>query len=93
MVINLKQSMMDGMKLRILRYSIKRVEDNRGTFLFGMEFGVPYILYLEDGINETMGVMILLEEFHCPTGVGAKVYFNELETRLKNGILVEKNGN
>ena len=40
-----------------------------------------------------MVVVILLESVrHCPTGVGDKVYFKELEIRLNNVILVEKNG-
>ena len=41
MIIKLKQSMMNGMKVRILRDYINRVEENRDTFLFGMELGVP----------------------------------------------------
>ena len=38
--------------------------------------------------------MILIERIcHCTTGVDAKAYFKELETRLNNGIFAEKNGN
>ena len=78
-MINLNQSMMDEMKVKFLRDSIKRAEENRETFLFGMELGVLLILYLENRISEKMGVMLLLEEIRRhPTGVGAKAYFNEL---------------
>ena len=39
-------------------------------------------------------VMVLLEELCCcPTDLGAKAYFNDLETRLNNGVLAEMNSN
>ena len=41
-----------------------------------------------------MVVMTLLEGLrHFPTGVGAKAYFNELETYLNNIILAESQSN
>ena len=93
-VVELKQSMMNEMKVRILRDSIKCVAENRDTFLFGMELGVPCILHLDNRIRENMVVMIIQEGlYHCTTCVGAKIYFKELETRLNNGSLAEKNGN
>ena len=86
--------MMDGMNVRMLRDSIKRVEEKRDIFLFGMELGVLCILYLENKFREKMMTMILLEGLcRCPTCVGTKEYFKELETRLNNGISVENNGN
>ena len=92
--IKLKQSKMNVMKVRILRGSIKRVKGKRDTFLFGMELGVLYILHLENRISEKIVAMILLEGLcHCPTGVGTKAYFNDLEIHLNNGILAEKNSN
>ena len=79
MVINLNQSMMDGRKVKILRDSIKRAEENRDTFLFGMELSISCIMYLENRISEKMGVMLLLEGIcRHPTGVGVKAYFNKL---------------
>ena len=79
MVTKLKQSMMDGTKIRILRDSIKRVEESRDMLLFGMEIGEPYMFHLENIINEKMVVIIPLEGLrHCPTDMSAKEYFNEL---------------
>ena len=48
MFIKLKQFMMDGMKIRILRDVIKRVEEKHDMFLFGMKLVVPYILHLKN---------------------------------------------
>ena len=77
--------MIDGTKVRILRDYIKRVEEMRDTFLFGMELDVPYILHLENRISEKMVVTIILEGLrHRPTGVGTKGYFKELEIHLNN---------
>ena len=94
MVIKLKQSIMDEIKVMILKDFIKRVAEMHHTFLFGTELGVPCILHHENRSSEKMVVMILLEGlcYHL-TGVDAKVYFKELETRPNNSILAEKISN
>ena len=94
MVIKLKQSMTDGMKVMMLRDSIKRVAVERDILLFGMELGVPCILHLKNRISGKILVMILLEGLcHRPACMGVKEYFKELEIHLNNSILAEKNGN
>ena len=80
--------------MRILRYPIESVAENRDTFIFSMELVVPCILHIENRISEKMVVIILLEILqHHTTGTGAEIYFKELEPQLKNIILAEKNDN
>ena len=93
-VQKLKQSMMDGRMVTVLRDSIQHVEEKRGTFLFPMELAVPCILHMENRISEKVSVMVILEGLrHRQSGVNTVCYFSQLNNLLNNGILSEKNGN
>ena len=60
-VAKLKESVMNGRMVKVLRDSIKRIEDMKDGFLFGLERAVPCVLHLENRVNEKLVVMALLE--------------------------------
>ena len=61
MVTRMKQSTMHGIQVRILRYYIEYITENRDKFLFDMVPDVSYILNLENKVSEKMVVAVLLK--------------------------------
>jgi hypothetical protein len=90
----LKASLMDGRSIKVLRDSIKRIEEKEAGFLFGLHKAVPCVLHLENRINEKLVVMTLLEGLkHRTNGVQSKAYFQDVADIFNNGMLSEQNGN
>ena len=72
-VAKLKESVMNGRMVKVLRDSIKRIEDMKDGFLFGSERTVPCVLHLENRVNEKLVVMTLLEGLkHRTNGAQSK---------------------
>jgi len=93
-VAKLKESVMNGRMIKVLRDSIKRIEDMKDGFLFGLERAVPCVLHLENRVNEKLVVMTLLEGLkHRTNGAQSKEYFEEVAHVFNNGMLSEQNGN
>ena len=93
-VAKLKESLMNGRMVKVLRDSIKRIEDEQDGFLFGLERAIPCVLHLENRVNEKLVVMTLLEGLkHRTNGAQSKEYFEEVAHVFNNGMLSEKNGN
>ena len=75
-VSKLKASLNDGKMVKVLRDSIKRIEDKEDGFLFGLHKAVPCVLHLENRVNEKLVVMTLLEGLkHRTNGVQSQEYF------------------
>ena len=69
-VSKLRASLNDGRMVKVLRDSIKRIEDKEDGFLFGLHKAVPCVLHLENRVNEKLVVMTLLEGLkHRTNGV------------------------
>ena len=93
-VAKLKASLMEGRMIKVMRDSIKRIEDKQSGFLFGLERAVPCVLHLENRVNEKLVVMTLLEGLkHRSNGVQSQEYFQEVADVFNNGMLSEQNGN
>ena len=93
-VAKLKDSLMNGRSVKVLRDSIKRIEDEQDGFLFGLDKAVPCILHMENRVNEKLVGMTLLEGLkHRTNGAQSKEYFEEVAHIFNNGMLSEKNGN
>ena len=72
-VTKLKESVMNGRMVKVLRDYIKRIEDLQDGFLFGLERAVPCVLHLENRVNEKLVVMTLLEGLkHRTNGAQSK---------------------
>ena len=52
---------MEGQMVKLLRQSIMRIEEEQDGFLFEMKRGVPFILHMENSMNEKLIVMIILK--------------------------------
>ena len=69
-VAKLKASLMEGRLIKVMRDSIKRIEDKQSGFLFGLERAVPCVLHLDNRVNDKLVEMTLLEELkHISNGV------------------------
>ena len=93
-VTKLKESVMNGRMVRVLRDFTKRIEDMKDGFLFGLKRAVPCVLHLENRVNKKLVVMSLLEGLkHRANGAQSKEYFEEVAHVFNNGMLSEQNGN
>ena len=86
--------MLDGVKVTILKNSLKRMTERRNHFLFPIEKAIPYILHTENRVSNTLVTICLLEGIHHrTTGVNTKACFTEIESVVNNSILSIENGN
>ena len=93
-VSKLRASLNDGRMVKVLRDSIKRIEDKEDGFLFGLHKAVHCVLHLENRVNEKLVVMTLLEGLkHRTNGVQSQEYFQDVADIFNNGMLSEQNGN
>ena len=93
-VAKLKESVMNGRMVKVLRDYIKRIEDLQDGFLFGLERAVPCVLHLENRVNEKLVVMPLLEGLkHRSNDAQSKEYFEEVAHVFNNDMLSKENGN
>ena len=75
-VAKLKDSLLDGIKITILKNSLNRVSEKRDKYMFTMDKFIPCILYMENRLNEKLSTTYLFEGLmHRTAKVNINGYF------------------